>query len=98
VITKQRQLFYFVGETPFKSLEEAQQCDLIKLMPDGLFSDSKPLGIEEKETIAGWLMKNAEAIIDTLSTTPTSRLKARKSHGATRKPRKAKGTPPVAPA
>ena len=98
MITKSKQLFYWVGDQPFKSLGEAQQFDLIKLMPDGLFSDSKPLGIEEKETIAGWLIKNAAEIVDCLTTTPTSRLKARKSHGATRKPRKATATPPVAPA
>lgn len=95
MITKQKTLFYFVGDQPFKSLEEAQKCDLAKLVPDSLRSgDEKTFS----DSVADWMLKNASQIIDTLSTTPTSRLKARKSHGATRKPRKKKvgEVPPVA--
>lgn len=77
MISKQRCLFFFVGDRPFKDLKEAQKADLIALMP-------------ESETIsrgdfADWMIANARSIVDTLTTTPTSRLRARKTHGATKR-------------
>lgn len=88
MITKQKSLFYFVGDQAFRDLAEAQKADLIKLMPL-----TEPL-IQDKNDWADWILKNAESIVDTLTTTPKSRLRARKSHGAVRK----KKTVPTTPA
>lgn len=85
MIRKQRQLFYFVGDTPYASLEEAQKADLKVMM----FPEISP---DDKETWANWLLKNAKEIVDTLTTTPKSRLRARKLHGGTKK----KSTPATA--
>lgn len=98
MITKQRQLFYFVGDTPYKDLASAQKADLIKMLPPeflltlGITTEFKESAAER---IADWMLDNADAIVDTLTTTPTSRLKARKSHGGTRKRKK---LTPAAPA
>lgn len=78
MIRKQRQLFYFVGDKPYASLEEAQKADLKVMM----FPETSP---EDKETWANWLLKNAKEIVDTLTTTPKSRLRARKLHGGIKK-------------
>lgn len=86
MITKQKTIFYFVGDQAFKDLAEAQKADLIKLMPL-----TEPL-IQDKKDWADWLLKNAAAIVDTLTTTPKSRLRGRKTHGAVRK-KKAAPTP-----
>jgi len=86
MIRAQRQLFYFVNETPYASLEEAQKADLVALM-DGVFPYP-----QHQSPIADWLLANKEAIVDTLTTTPRSRLKARKAHGAIRKPRQSRKT------
>lgn len=91
MITKQRTLFYFVGEQAFKSLEEAQKADLATLVPSDLFSGAAET--DRGSIIADWMLKNSKAIVDILTTTPTSRLKSRKSHGATRKPRTPKAKP-----
>jgi hypothetical protein len=89
MITKQKCLWYFVGDQAFKSLEEAQKADLESLLPTQ-WEDGTSV---PRDGIAEWMLKNCTAICDTLQTTPRSRLKARKLHGATRKPR----TPKVAP-
>lgn len=81
MITKQRTLFYFVGQTPYKDLAEAQKADLLALMP---LSANCPMGMTN-EGIADWLLSNSAAIVDTLTTTPKSRLRSRKLHGGTRK-------------
>ena len=88
MITKQRTLFYFVGETAYKSLEDAQKADLLALMPVQTLDTA---GITN-DYIADWMLKNSAAIVNTLTTTPRSRAKARKANGATRK-RKAKQDP-----
>lgn len=82
MIRAQRQLFYFVGDKPYASLEEAQKADLIQIMPDGWKANS-PLAPAQEE-IANWLLNHAKEIVDTLTTTPRSRLRARKLHGAKR--------------
>ena len=74
MIRKQRTLFYFVGDNVYKSLEEAQEADLKTIIPAELF----PAQVSE------WLLKNSAAVVDILTTTPTSRLKSRKLHGGTR--------------
>lgn len=89
MISKQRQLFYFVGDTPYKSLVDAQKADLMALLPQEFFAT---LGDQPSERLADWMLENSTAIVDTLTTTPNSRLKGRKSHGAVRK-RKPKLTP-----
>lgn len=81
MIQKQRTLFYFVGEQVFKDLQEAQAADLVGMMGECAWTS------EHKQSVAAWLLVHQEQVIDTLTTTPRSRLKARKSHGATRKPR-----------
>ena len=78
MIQKQRCLFYFVGAEAFKSLEEAQKCDLLKLMPSIAVNPTN-------DQFADWLLANKVAVTDILTTTPTSRLKARKLHGGGRK-------------
>jgi len=84
MITKQRTLFYFVGDESFKSLEEAQKADLAKLIPETFFAE---LGTQPTDTLTTWLLANSTAIVDCLTTTPRSRLRGRKTHGAERKPR-----------
>ncbi len=76
MITKQTKLFYFVGTTPYASLEEAQKADLLRLMPDDWAAN--------RTVTCDWLMDNAQAIAEILTTTPRSR---------NRKPRKDKGVP-----
>ena len=78
MIQKQRCLFYFVGAEAFKSLDEAQKCDLLKLMPSIAVNPTN-------DQFADWLLANKVAVTDILTTTPTSRLKARKLHGGGRK-------------
>lgn len=78
MITKQKALFFYVGDRPFKTLAEAQKHDLLEtLMPLELTD-------EQDNKIADWMMANAAAITDVLTTTPTSRAKARKTNGATK--------------
>jgi hypothetical protein len=91
VITKQKTLFYFVGDQAFKSLEGAQKADLLALMPKEWTVGGAGIAIAElkPEHIANWLLTNSVAITDCLTTTPRSRSKARKANGGTRK-RKAK--------
>jgi hypothetical protein len=83
MITKQRTLFYFVGDQAFKSLEEAQKFDLTQILPMQWSSGI----VVPREEISDWLLANCTAIVDCLTTTPRSRLRARKTHGAERKPR-----------
>ena len=96
MITKQKALFYYVGDEVFPSLEEAQKCDLKKLIDEKL----DPATLEEsswKDTVASWLIKNSVAIVDILTTNPRSRSKARKANGAKRA-KKAKAQPALADA
>jgi hypothetical protein len=95
MITRQRTLFYFVGDHAFKDLVEAQQFDLANLMPDDLFSISPPMSAEEKQALAKWMLTRATELVDILTTTPKSRARARKSNGATRKRKTPKLTPAV---
>jgi len=89
MISKQRCLFYFVGDQAFKSLEEAQKADLKKLLEslkeDRITCTGEPKELDE--SVADWLLANSTAIVDCLTTTPRSRLRGRKTHGAERKPR-----------
>lgn len=95
MINATRCLFYEVGGQFFKSLEDAQKADLAALVPDaspvlGMCDDPKLRRAE----IVEFILANSTAIVDILTTTPTSRLKARKSHGAVRKPRTPKTQTP----
>lgn len=89
MINKTRCLFYEVGGKFYKDLQEAQKVELSKLIPDNFID---VVGGCAKETFADWMLKNSEAIVDTLTTTPKSRLRARKSHGAVRKKKSEKFT------
>ena len=85
MISKQRQLFYFVGETPFKTLREAQAHDIKLLVPSMCPGDGAMIsGDALPELISDWMLENAVAITDILTTTPTSRARARKTNGAKR--------------
>lgn len=89
MINKTRCLFYEVGGQFFKSLEEAQKADLKKLL-ESLQKDRTTCTGDPKEldeAIADWLLANSTALVDCLTTTPRSRLRGRKTHGAERKPR-----------
>lgn len=81
MITKQRQLFYFVGDQPFKTIEEAQRHDLKEILQKSEID----WDATSENHIIDWMMQNAAAIVDTLTTTPTSRAKARKTNGGTKK-------------
>ena len=101
MITKQKALFYYVGDESFPSLEEAQKCDLKKLISiecDGATFPIKDsaVGISTNE-VAEWLLANSVAIVDILTTTARSRSKARKANGAKRA-KKAKAQPALADA
>lgn len=93
MITKQRALFYFVGDKAFKDVAEAQEYDLQQL------AVKNPIAVdwsqENRCQVVKWLMANATEIVDILTTTPTSRLKARKTHGGTKVTRKPKLKPVV---
>jgi len=98
MITKQKALFYFVGDRSFKSLADAQKFDLAKLVPD--CSPEFEVCNEPRvraDKIADWLLKNSVQIVDILTTTPTSRAKARKNNGATRKRRSITPAPVTTP-
>lgn len=84
MITKQKQLFFFVGETPFKTLEDAQKADILRLTTEGV-SVGEEWGPECKKDLVEWIMANAAPLVDILTTTPTSRAKARKANGGTKK-------------
>ena len=99
MITKQKSLFYYVGEESFPSLEEAQKCDLKKLIPSKFPVEpvaGEPEG-EWKGRVALWILGNSVAIVDILTTTARSRSKARKANGAKRA-KKAKAQPALADA
>jgi hypothetical protein len=92
VITKQKQLFYMVGDKFFKTLIEAQKHDLALIINDGLpcptDESGNPIAVfnaehdEMVERVSLFLIKYATPIVDILTTTPTSRAKARKNNGA----------------
>jgi hypothetical protein len=85
VITKQKQLFFFVNDQPYKTLEDAQKADILRLTTEGV-SVGEQWGDECKKDLVEWIMANAAALVDTLTTSPTSRAKARKANGGTKKP------------
>lgn len=91
MINKQKCLFYFVGETPFKSLEDAQAFDIEQL------AVKNPVGTEWGEEcikdLSKWILANSTELVDILTTTPTSRLKARKIHGGTKEKKAPKNNP-----
>ena len=81
-ITKQKQLFYFVNGVPFESLESAQRADLRQLIPKAWAVTD----VNMPDLVADWMLKNSEAIVATLTTTPKSRIrKPRKDKGVARK-------------
>lgn len=92
MITKQRTLFFFVGDQPFKSLEDAQKADILRLTSEGV-SVGEQWGDDCKKDLVDWIMANAAALVDILTTTPTSRAKARKANGGFKKPKKPKLQP-----
>lgn len=85
MVTKQKQLFWFVNDVPYKTLEDAQKADILRLTTEGV-SVGEQWDETCKKDLVDWIMANAAALVDTLTTTPTSRAKARKANGGTKKP------------
>jgi hypothetical protein len=83
MIRRQKTLFYFVGDKPFASLAEAQTMDLLAMLPSQTVTGAV-IGDNLREWFVEWLLVNCEAVVDTLTTTPRSRLRGRKLHGAVR--------------
>lgn len=96
MITKQKQLFFFVGDQPFKTLEEAQKHDILRLTTEGV-SVGEQWGPDCKKDLVEWIMANAVALVDILTTTPTSRAKARKTNGGKKTPKRPKLQPAELP-
>lgn len=100
MITKQRQLFYFVGQKPFASLKEAQLEDLKTIFakaphlvtPD-MMETPEQFKTRQTEKISEFVLENAAPIVDILTTTPRSRVKARKTNGGGPKTKKPKLQP-----
>jgi hypothetical protein len=101
VITKQRCLFYQVGDQFFKTLLEAQKHDLLKIVQDAfpLEDGTNQQDWEaSNDRIVDMMVNYATPITDILTTTPTSRAKARKNNGAVKpKAKKQKITPATVP-
>lgn len=74
----------------FANIKQAQQEEILLV----IFKDSAQDATDVQRSIAEQLVVHAEQIVDILSTTPTSKLKARALHGG-RKPRKPKGGEPT---
>lgn len=91
MIQKQRSLFFCVGDQFFKTLVEAQKHDLLEILRPSDFTD------EESDKIANFMLGNALAIVDCLTTTPTSRAKARKTNGGKKTPKRPKLQPAELP-
>jgi len=87
VITKQRALFFYVGDKPFTTLVESQKHDLRTIVVNALPAPAEgdeedyDLGVTK---IVDLIINNSTSITDVLTTTPTSRAKARKTNGATK--------------
>lgn len=70
--------------TAHSSLEEAQKFEIFNILKSGgKWAD------EVLDEVADAIMDNAEAIVDILTTTPSSKPKARKINGGTKKRKKA---------
>ncbi len=87
MITKQLSLFFCVGDNFFKTLLEAQKHDLLEILKPSDFTD------EQANNIADFMLTNATAITDCLTTTPTSRAKARKTNSGKKIPKRPKLQP-----
>lgn len=68
-----------VGEKTFATLTEAQAHELGSLLFD------EDCGNADSAAICNRILAHAEKVIDILSTKPTSKVRARKLNGATRK-------------
>lgn len=77
-----------VGDKFFKTLKEAQAHDIMELTRNGV-SVGEQWGEECKKDLVEWILANATPLVDILTTTPTSRAKARKTNGGA-KPKAAK--------
>lgn len=71
--------------TAHSSLEEAQRHELKNLLAEKI---GWVIGSEDLDKATTAVIKNAEAIIDILTTTPNSKPKARKINGGTKKRKK----------
>jgi len=67
-----------VGDQSFLTLGEAQKYEIEQLLDKGLKSG-------EADDIAKWILNNKVAILDILTMTPTSKPKARRVNGGTKK-------------
>lgn len=79
---------YTVGDLAFTKLEDAQRHELVSLFTEH--------GGDSATVIATTILENADRIVDILTTTATSKPRARKVNGGkkTRTPKAASPTPP----
>lgn len=68
--------------TAHSTLEEAQRFEIKQILL------SSNVSIADGDDLSWCIIKNAEAIVDILTTTPTSKPKARKVNGGTKKRKK----------
>lgn len=68
---------YKVGDQTFATLEQAQEFELVGLIVS--------IHAKNDNELAGELVKHADKVIDILSTKASSRPKARKANGGTKK-------------
>ena len=71
--------------TAHSSLEEAQKHEIRKLLAEKLGWEEDR---EHVKQVTDAIMENSEAIVDILTTTPSSKPKARKVNGGTKKRKK----------
>jgi len=69
----ERKPSFAVGDNVFATLEEAQKFELLLLLAD--------LGETEAQKVSGEILNNKDRIVDILTTTGTSKPKARKING-----------------
>lgn len=72
-----------VGDRSFLTLEDAQKYEIQQLFAAKV--QDQPLESDGvREAFSKWILENREAILDILTTTKSSKPKARKIHGGTK--------------
>ena len=84
----EKTLGYKVGQLFFPCIEDAQKHELQEIFADERYN--KAAGYDPVE-IAGLILQNQETVLDILTTTPTSKVRARKINGGTKRRKKKAG-------
>lgn len=72
-----------VGDQSFLTLVDAQKHELVTLLRGE--NNSNLGGDWSLDGIVSWLLDNKSKVVDILTITPTSKVRARKVHGGTKK-------------